>query len=277
MKLILLFSITLASVSTVTACEPIEQEVIFLKGSGTLGAIMIPRLAEAYQETHPSIRFDIEIEGSSSAFPALRDGTATIGMSSRPATEKEKALFDGELKEIPVAADMIAIIVNSANPIHSLKREQVRDIYTGEVTNWMEVGGEDLTISVYSRNTSSSTYKSFQEMAMEKKPYGADVQPLASGESPVREVSLNPGGVAYVGLAYTKAKGVKIIAIDGVFPTLETVDDFPIRRYLYFYTVGKPSGEDAKFIHWIRTSKEAAEIIAQVGFIPYPLLADRNH
>src|SRR6478736_5595202 len=139
-----------------------------IKGSDTLGAKLVPQLAEQFKAQHPGTTFDIAAEGSTTGIAAIIDGTAQIGMSSRRAKSSEI-----------VAADGIAVIVNAGNPVKSLTKKQVEQIFTGEVTDWSAVGGSGGKISVYTRNTSSGTYSDFKELAMKKRDYAPGSQKMA--------------------------------------------------------------------------------------------------
>src|SRR6266496_3759998 len=193
-----------------------RADTIVVKGSDTLGAKLVPQLAEQFKSQHPGTTFDIAAEGSATGFAALIDKTAAIGMASRPAKPEEigNAKAKGvELKETIVAYDGIAVIVNTANPIKGLTKKQVEQIFTGEVTDWSAVGGSGGKISVYTRNTSSGTYSDFKELAMKKRDYAGGSQKMAGNEQIAAEVGKNPNGVGYVGMAYMKAGGIKVLPI----------------------------------------------------------------
>ena len=205
MKKLVLTTALLAGLSV----SAVAEDKIVIKGSDTLGAKMVPQQAEAYKEAGNEVSFEIAAEGSSSAFTNLLAGTADIGMSSRNIKDSEKESFTAKGKEIEehvAGYDMIAVIVNSANGVEDLTLEQIEGIFTGDITDWSEVGGQAGKISAYTRNTSSGTYKSFQEMAMQKRDYGADTQKMAGNEQIAAEVAKNPNGIGYVGLAYVKTR-----------------------------------------------------------------------
>src|SRR6185295_12608572 len=127
------------------------------------------------------------------------------------------------MKPTIVAYDGIAVIVNEANPVKSLTKKQVEQIFTGDVTDWSAVGGSGGKISIYTRNTSSGTYSDWKELAMKKRDYAPSSQKMAGNEQIAAEVAKNPNGIGYVGLAYTRADGIKVLPVDGVLPTKETV------------------------------------------------------
>jgi len=162
------------------------------------------------------------------------------------------------------------VVVHQENPVKNLTLKQLEGIFTGQIENWSEVGGKDLNISVYTRNTTSGTYKSFQKLAMSKKPYGPKSKKLAGGESPASEVAGNPGGISYVGLAYAGKKGVQALTINGVLPKPKNCLSYPLSRKLYYLTAGEPEGRVKSFLQWACHASDAHEIIRTVGFIPNP-------
>lgn len=243
-----------------------------IKGSDTLGAKLVPQLAEEFKAQHPGTSFDIAAEGSTTGFAALIDKTAAIGMASRPAKPEEisRASSKGvNLKPTTVAYDGIAVIVNSENPVAGLTKRQVEQIFTGEVTDWSAVGGPAGKISTYTRNTSSGTYSEFKELAMKKRDYAPDSQKLAGNEQIASEVAKNKNGVGYVGLAYTKAPGIKVVAIDGASPSKESVlgKSYPYARPTFYYTDGDPTGAAKEFVDFT-VSDPGQKIVEQVGFVP---------
>jgi phosphate transport system substrate-binding protein len=245
---------------------------IVIKGSDTLGAKFVPQLAEAFKAKHPDTSFEIAAEGSATGIAAIIDGTAQIGMSSRKveATEQSAAAAKGvKFHETVVAHDAIAVIVNANSPITKLTKKQVEQIFTGDVTDWSAVGGKAGAISIYTRNTSSGTYKDFKGLAMKKRDYAASSQKMAGNEQIAAEVGKNANGVGYVGLAYTKAAGVKVVPIDGIEISDETARNgkYPYARDTYFYTNGEPAGETKEFIDFT-VGEEGQKIARQVGFVP---------
>ena len=265
-KLLALF----ATLAVSAACAHADQLVI--KGSDTLGAKLVPQLAEAYKAENPDVSFNIAAEGSSTGFAALIEQTANIGMSSRRAKPLEisAALAKGlDLKPTIVAWDGIAIVLNSENPIKALTKKQVEQIFTGDITDWSAVGGKPGKISIYTRNTASGTYADFKELAMNKRDYAGAAQKMAGNEQIVSEVGKNPSGIGYVGLAYIKAEGIKVAAVDGKTPTQEDVRDksYPYSRPTFYYTNGAPAGATKAFVDFTLSAK-GQKIVEQVGFVP---------
>ena len=249
-----------------------RADALIIKGSDTLGAKLVPQLTEEFKAQHPGTTFDIAAEGSTTGIAAIIDGTAQIGMSSRPAKPEEIATAKSkgvELKPTTVAYDGIAVIVNSANPIKGLTKKQVEQIFTGDIADWSAVGGPPGKISIYTRNTSSGTYSEFKELAMKKRDYAPSAQKMAGNEQIAAEVGKNPNGVGYVGLAYIKAKGIKVVSIDSEMPSNDSVQQkkYPFARPTFFYTNGDPAGLVKQFVDFT-LSPAGQKIVANVGFVP---------
>ncbi len=262
----------LSLVFAVAAITSAQAQKLVIKGSDTLGAKLVPQLAEAYKASHSGVSFEIAAEGSTTGIAAITDGTAQIGMSSRraKATELSAAQAKGvSMKPIIVAYDGMAVVVNANNPIANLTKRQVEQIFTGDVNDWSAVGGNPGKISIYTRNTSSGTYSDWKDLAMKKRDYARSSQKMAGNEQIVAEVAKNPNGIGYVGLAYIKAPGVKVVPIDGAVPSRETVmtKKYPYARPTFYYTNGEPGGEAAKFVEFT-LSDEGQRIVTQVGFVP---------
>jgi phosphate transport system substrate-binding protein len=262
------------------ATSAVAQNKLVIKGSDTLGAKMVPQVAEAFRAVNPGVVFEIAAEGSTTGIAAITDGTANIGMSSRRArpTEMSAALAKGvTMKPVIVSFDAMAVIVNENNPLAKLTVRQVEQIFTGDIKDWSAVGGTPGSISIYTRNTSSGTYQDWKDLAMKKRDYASSSQKMAGNEQIAAEVGKNPSGIGYVGIAYTHAPGVKVIGIVTtagklVMPANETVHDksYPYARPNFFYTNGEPSGLTAEFINYL-LSADGQAIVAKSGFVPVPV------
>ncbi len=259
-----------------TASSWLGQQSITIKGSDTM-LILSQRWAEAYGRVNPRVSVSVTGGGSSIGINALINGVTDICASSRPMrkSEVDRARSRGVVvNEIPVALDGLAICVNASNPVESLTMDQLRRIYIGQITNWKQVGGPDLPIVVFSRDSNSGTYGFFQQNVLRNQNWGRGVRFMPSTSEEGREVARTLGGIGYGGVAYFKNRpGLKILKIaakegDTAYaPTEENVRSrkYPIWRYLYFYTNGKPRGEVANFINWV-LSKEGQSLVEEVGY-----------
>ena len=229
---------SLIVVTAMTMGTVYATETIVIKGSDTLGAKMVPQIAEAFKakmnKQGVEVAFEIAAEGSSTGVASVIDATAEIGMSSRDPKDKEvaKAKAKGvDMKAITMAKDGIAIIVNESNLIESISLEEIELIFSGDVTDWSGITAQTGEISAYTRNTSSGTYAVFQKLGMNSRDYGVDSQKMAGNEQIAAEVANNPNGIGYVGLAYIKTPGVKVLPVDGSMPEDPS---YPIARPLYY-------------------------------------------
>ncbi|MBX3735889.1 MAG: phosphate ABC transporter substrate-binding protein [Candidatus Didemnitutus sp.] len=258
--------------AAVATAATLSAQKIVIKGSDTLGAKLVPMLAEDYKASHPGVAFEIAAEGSTTGIAAIIDGTAQIGMSSRRAKPTELSAGTAKgvtMKPTIVAYDGIGVIVNQGNSVGTLTKRQVEQIFTGEITDWSQVGGNPGKISIYTRNTSSGTYSDFKELAMKKRDYAGSSQKMAGNEQIAAEVAKNPNGIGYVGLAYLHDPGIKTVSIEGALPTEESViaKKYPYARPTFYYTNGEPSGEAAKFLEFT-LSDEGQKTVRKVGFVP---------
>ena len=239
--------------------------------------------AEKYQQEHPEVRISVTGGGSGTGIAALINKTVDIANASRKIKDEElgEAKSNGvEPVEHIIARDAIAVIVNPENPVSQLTLKQISDIYTGKITNWSEIGGEDRPIVRLSRETNSGTHVYFLETVIrlgnskDKTLFSMDTLLLPSSEGIIAEVRQNPNAIGYDGLGYVP-KDLKMIAIaqeEGgsyVLPAIETVNDksYPIARDLYMYTNGEPTGVVKNYLDWI-LSPEAQKIVADLGFVP---------
>lgn len=246
-------------------------QTLSIKGSDTLGAKLVPQLAEGFKAAgNKGVKFEIAAEGSSTAFPALANGTAQIGMSSRKIKDDERTYCRTKgvyLKEHPICHDMLCVIVNKNSPLAKLSKDQVAKIFTGQIKDWSEIGGAPGKISIYTRNTSSGTYKDWQKLAMGGRDYPSSSLKMAGNEQIAQEVAKNPNGIGYVGLAYSKTAGTKTIVIDGIEPLATNAKKYVYARLCYLYAPDKPSAEAAAFMSYVE-SDAGQDIVRKVGFIP---------
>lgn len=273
-----------ASSSTETASDS-STNYIENKGSDTIVNLALA-WAERYQAENPEVRISVTGGGSGTGIASLINGTVDIANASRQIKEEEiaEAQSNGiDPVEHIIARDAIAVIVNPQNPVSQLTLKQISDIYSGKISNWSEVGGDDRPIVRLSRETNSGTHVYFLEtvlrMGNSEDPtlFSTDTLLLPSSEGIIAEVRQNPNAIGYDGLGYVP-EDLKMIAIaeqEGgayVLPSIPTVNDktYPIARDLYMYTDGEPTGIVKDYLDWILDS-EAQEIVAELGFVPASL------
>ena len=226
---------------------------------------VIGTLGEAFTEKE-GINVTYNPTGSGSGIQAVSEGRCDIGLSSRALKDDEKA---SGLKETIVALDGIAIIVNPQNPVKDLTLEQIAKIYTGEITNWKDVGGEDAEIVLIGREAGSGTRDGFESIT-ETKDACQYRQELTSTGDVITTVSQNPNAIGYASLAAIK-DSVKALTVNGVAPTEATVKDgtYLVQRPFVLVTKeGAALSETAQKFFDFATSADAASIISAAGAVP---------
>ncbi len=227
---------------------------------------VIGALGESFMEANSGTTFTYNPTGSGSGIQAVSEGRCDIGLSSRALKDDEKA---SGLKETIVALDGIAIIVNPQNPVKDLSLEQIAKIYTGEITNWKDVGGEDAEIVLIGREAGSGTRDGFESIT-ETKGACQSRQELTSTGDVITTVSQNPNAIGYASLAAIK-DSVKALTVNGVAPTEATVKDgtYLVQRPFVLVTKeGAALSETAQKFFDFATSADAASIISAAGAVP---------
>jgi phosphate transport system substrate-binding protein len=245
-------------------------ESIVIKGSTTVLPIAQAAL-EAYMKKNPGVQISLSGGGSGEGIKALIDKTTDIATSSREIKKEEITLAETKgVKPVThvVAYDAIIPVVHPKNKVTNLSIDQLSQIYQGKITNWKEVGGEDLKIVVISRDSSSGTFESWDHFIMKKAKVTPQAQMLASNGAIVTAVSKNRYAIGYLGMGYVN-KSLKPLPVDGVKASVETAlsKKYPLSRELYMYTDGEPTGEVAKFIAFVK-SADGQKIVAKEGFVP---------
>jgi phosphate transport system substrate-binding protein len=249
------------------------QSTITLKGSNTFGEELGPILIQAYQKEYPQVTIALESKGSASGLSALLDRQCDIASSSRPINEDESRLAQSrgmKFNDYVIGFYGVAVVTNKANPIRRVTDRQVRDIFTGAITNWKAVGGDDAPISVYAREPASGTCLGFQELAMEKKPYAAGVQKLESYAGILRAVKEDENGIGYSNVISPAETGVTVLGINGIKLAAKPVHDgeYPYSRTLHLYTETYRESAAAKhFVNFV-LSPAGQKILVQLGFVP---------
>ncbi len=223
-------------------------------------------LQEVFPEVYPNVTIDAQFTGSGAGIEAVTAGTVNIGNASRALTDDEKA--EGIVENV-VAIDGIAVVVNPANDVANLTQDQLVQIYTGEVTNWSEVGGPDMAIVVVGRESGSGTRSAFEEL-LDIEDACAYAQELDSTGGVATTVSSTEGAIGYVSLDALDDT-VKAIQIDGVDATEEniTAGDYALQRPFVMATKGEISEQSElvqAFFEFVY-SEQGQEVVSDVGLI----------
>jgi len=259
-----------------------DNSYIENKGSDTIVNLALA-WAEAYQELRPNISVSVTGGGSGTGISALINGTTDIANASRQIKSEEIEYIQetgADPIEFIIARDAIAILVHRDNPIDSLTLQQISDIYSGNINEWSEIGGEKRPIVRLSRETNSGTHVYFLEQVLRLGDksnhtlFSQDTLLLPSSEVISAEIRDNPNAIGYDGLGYV-TEDMKVVAVakdndqKPILPSIETVNNntYPISRDLYMYTAGEPPKIIREYLDWIR-SPEAQLIVIELGFVP---------
>jgi len=282
-----------------------KNVILRLHGSNTVGEKLAPTLLKGYLEslgaqniqitatgdvekaihaylpTQGWIDIDIQAHGSTTSFADMDSGTADMGMASRKIKDKEIILLKDRFGDLThpisehiIGLDGLAIIVNKANLINNLNTEQLAGLFSGEITNWSEVGGDDIPVSIYARDGNSGTWDTFKYLVLKK--HNKTLSETASRYESSTELSdlvaEDVGAIGFIGLPYVRHAKLLAVADDvgaqSIIPTLFTVgtEDYPLSRRLYFYTPAKQSNFMRDFIEFTQ-SAQGQEIVKENGFI----------
>lgn len=248
----------------------LAADSVVIKGSTTVLPVAQGTL-EAFMKANPDVQMSLSGGGSGEGIKALIDKTTDIATSSREIKDKEIELAKSKgINPVAhvVAFDAIIPVVHPKNKVSNLTIDQLSQIYQGNITNWKEVGGDDLKIVVISRDSSSGTFESWDHFVMKKAKVTHRAQMLASNGALVTAVSKNRYAIAYLGIGYVN-KSVKPLQVKGVTASIQTAmsKEYPFSRELYMYTNGEPQGQTAKYISFVK-SADGQKIVAREGFVP---------
>ena len=247
------------------AAEETVEGTVTTDGSTSMEKV-IGGLGEAFEEENPGVTFTYNPTGSGSGITAVTEGRCDIGLSSRDLKDEE--LAQG-LTETVLAKDGIAIVVNPENKVEDLTVEQIADIFTGKITNWKEVGGDDAEIVLIGREAGSGTRDGFESITGTEEACQYR-QELTSTGDVITTVAGNPAAIGYASLASVQ-DSVKAVTVGGVAPTEETIADgsYAVQRPFILVTKeGKQLSDAAQAFFDYATSEAAHEIITSAGVVP---------
>ncbi|MGR9051917.1 MAG: phosphate ABC transporter substrate-binding protein [Gammaproteobacteria bacterium] len=250
------------------SANTIPEQKLVLTGSSTV-APLAAEIGKRFETLHEGVRVDVQTGGSSRGVNDARAGLADIGMASRALKDDEQ-----DLLSFTIALDGIGVIVNAVNPIESLDKQQIIDIYTGKLGNWGQVGGRDAPITVVNKAEGRSTLELFLHF------FGlqnTDIKPhvvIGDNQQGIKTVAGNPDAIGYVSIGaaeFEAAQGtpIKLLPLDGVAASVENVKNrsFPLSRPLNLVTRTEPEGIAKTFIDFA-SSNQVNDLIEEQYFVP---------
>lgn len=256
----LLFTLLL----TISACGQETAGGLTVTGSTSVTPF-IEHLAELYQQQHPGAVINVQGLGSSAGIRAAIDGVAELGMSSRELKPEEQDVLD----EAVIARDALAVIVNPDNPVQSLTREQIQDIFAGAINSWDEIGGVERPIVVVSREAGSGTFSAFEELVMEGTPVTNAALRQGSNGAVRQIIADDTDAIGYISLGIVDST-VKPLQIDGVQPSVEQVEAGNyrlVRPFLIVWQKGKQLSALAEGFLGYVMSREGQDELVRAGLV----------
>lgn len=263
MKRILLLSLIILLLLSLEACSGRRTDTAVICAGSTSLQPYVELLSERYKEINAGSNVEVQGGGSSAGITAALDGAADIGMSSRALKETEQVLWSQE-----IAKDGLAIVIHPNNPLFDLSIEEIRKIYSGEITSWSDLGGNDSKIHIITREEGSGTRSAFEELVMEK----VSISPKAivqDSNGAVRQlVSSDTNSIGYISLGLVD-NTMKAIALDGIEATYDNIvsNTYTLHRPFLFVSLRPPKGEALRFIEFVM-SEEGQKILTDEGLIP---------
>ena len=249
-----------------------DKTTVTMDGSTTVGPIA-KAFAEYYMKHNAGVTVTVSESGSGNGAKGLINSTCDIGNMSRFMSDKEfKAAAEKGVMPVAhvVAMDGLAVIVHPSNPVRGLTVEQVRDIYTGKMTSWKDLGGPDQNIVIISRDTNSGTYETFETMVLAKQKIDPRAEYVGSNGAVRARVQATATAIGYVGLGFVD-RTVKAVTVNDIPATPKTVAAgvYPIARPLYMFTNGYPKlGSHVFRLVTLHLSKDGQAMIEKIGYVP---------
>ncbi len=257
-----------------TEAPSAEPVVLKAAGSTSVGPVL-EALVELYIAENPNVSIDVEQIDSGAGVTAAGDGTADIGMASRNLKDEEKTTYP-DMQSTILCVDGVAVVVSAENSVKELTKDQIKGIFTGEITDWSEVGGDKGKITLYSRESTSGTREAFQTLFLGKDDKGEQIE-IDDTMCVIQEsngaigtaIEGDKTGIGYMSLGIAPSYKVTSITVDGVEATVEKLvaGEYTYSRPFNLLTMGAPAGDVATFIEWCTTSDEAISYMEEKGYV----------
>jgi phosphate transport system substrate-binding protein len=261
----LALAFTVGCSSNLTPATPPPNEVVALRIYSTEDAFpLLQSLSLSFASQYPNIPLENHVHSQNILLEKLADGEVDYFLSHHFPAER-----DGQYWAAPVAQDAIAIIVNPANPLATMHLEDLRRIYRGYLTNWQELGGDDLPIIIYSRDEGAGIRLEFERLVMGQERTSPNALVLPSTQAVLEQVAVDLGAIAYLPLSLLR-EGAQLIAIEDVLPSLESLESnrYPLRMSLYVIGLLEPRNDYLAFIAWTQSREGQAALSERYAPLP---------
>lgn len=260
------------ALTTVVGCSqlqpvtPTRVEAVSLHiHSDSASTLLLSTLGESYRESHPDITFRTASASHDTLLQRLLKGDVPYGISSYLPR-------DDRLWAAPLAQDGLALVTHPATNITRLSTPAIRRLYQGFVTNWQSVGGSDIPVTLYSRDTTSADYANFERLVMGQQRIAPDARVLPSSEAMLNEIATQPGAIGYLPLSHLNPADdrVQVLAVDDTLPAIDTIQTgtYPLRYTLYIIGLSEPTGAYRAFVGWVQSPAGQAVIAPPYATLP---------
>jgi phosphate transport system substrate-binding protein len=261
----LVFVTTAGCTMRLTPATPPEDNITILRISNTYDTTpLVETFTDTYLDIQPKVVFERAEANYETTLNQLQTSRADYIITNHLGTA-----VDGNLWAAPVAQDGLVIITHADNPVSDLTIEEVRRIYRGYVTNWQEVGGADMAITLLSREAGSGTRLEFERLVMGQQRTSPNAQVLANPAAIVQRTAETPGAIAYLPLSLV-AENVRVLAIEGITPSLDTIgnNSYPLRYTIYIIGLAEPEDAYRNFIGWMQGAE--GQNLIRSRYVPLP-------
>lgn len=247
-----------------TPASPPAESVVLRINSTAATAPLVMTISRIYSESHPDVSFETVSGNHDQMVNRLLVGDMAYFVSNHLAAENNRSFWAA-----PLAQDGLAIIVNPDNPVTNLTTEQIRRIYRGFITNWQDVGGSDLPITLISREEGSGTRSEFERLVMGQQRVSPNAEKLPSTIAVMARITAQSGAIGYVPLSQGN-ETIRILAVEGILPSLTTVgnNSYPLRSTLYIIGLTEPEGAYRTLVGWVQGVEGQAAISTNYARLP---------
>lgn len=265
-RLVAIFTLLFTAILVLTGCKSNDQQTITAVGSSAAQPL-VELAGEEFSKNNPNEYINVQGGGTGTGLSQIQQGAVDIGNSDLYA-EQKKNIDAKKLVDHRIAAVGMVPIVNKNVKVKSLTIKQLRQIFSGQITNWKQVGGQDLPITIINRANGSGTRSAFEDDVMDGTPSVSSQEQDSSGM--VRQIVYNTqGSISYLAMPYMN-NTVKSINVDGVKPTMKNIETnkWKIWSYEHLYTKGEPKGMTKRFLDYIMTDHVQNKVVKQLGYVP---------
>ncbi len=266
-RLVALFAVMLSAIFVLSGCSGSSNQKTITAVGSSAAQPLVELAGEEFSKDNPNEYVNVQGGGTGTGLSQIQQGAVNIGNSDLYAEQKDN-IDASKLVDHRIAAVGMVPIVNKDVKVDSLTIKQLRQIFSGQVTNWKQVGGQDLKITIINRADGSGTRSAFEDDVMGNAQFASSQEQDSSGM--VRQIVYNTNGaISYLAMPYLNST-VKILKVNNVEPTIKNIENntWTIWSYEHLYTKGEPTGMTKKFLEYIMTDKIQNQVVKKLQYVP---------